>query len=195
MCPCSPLFKPPRAFYSLRKCGIEADDVRMAVCVMRVVPARYAFVIHTKNPSNNDANEVCEGCVLGGGMCMFACRPVAPPAPEYALADESSPAQRGGCLDVSARGCAVTPAPTPCAWVDPASVCLVLVSVCVRSQSHLPVASPTKQLSHAFSGYWIHVQAVTRPSPFLPNFMCQQPSPLPPLPPTTNNPPSPPGVL
>jgi alpha-glucan,water dikinase len=30
----------------------------MAVCVMRVVPARYAFVIHTKNPSNNDANEV-----------------------------------------------------------------------------------------------------------------------------------------
>lgn len=47
-----------RAFYSLRKVGIEADDVRMAVCVMRVVPARYAFVIHTKNPSNNDANEV-----------------------------------------------------------------------------------------------------------------------------------------
>lgn len=52
-----------RAFYSLRKVGIEADDVRMAVCVMRVVPARYAFVIHTKNPSNNDANEV------GGGLC------------------------------------------------------------------------------------------------------------------------------
>lgn len=53
----------------------------MAVCVMRVVPARYAFVIHTKNPSNNDANEVCEGwrgccgCVLdwvvGGGACVF----------------------------------------------------------------------------------------------------------------------------
>lgn len=56
-----------RAFYSLRKVGIEADDVRMAVCVMRVVPARYAFVIHTKNPSNNDANEVrmilCRGCL------------------------------------------------------------------------------------------------------------------------------------
>lgn len=60
---CSPtvLSTPHRAFYSLRKCGIEADDVRMAVCVMRVVPARYAFVIHTKNPSNNDANEVGEG--------------------------------------------------------------------------------------------------------------------------------------
>ena len=48
-----------RAFYSLRKCGIDADDVRMAVCVMRVVPARYAFVIHTKNPQTNDSSEVC----------------------------------------------------------------------------------------------------------------------------------------
>lgn len=47
-----------RAFYSLRKCGIDADDVRMAVCVMRVVPARYAFVIHTKNPQTNDSSEV-----------------------------------------------------------------------------------------------------------------------------------------
>ena len=47
-----------RAFYSLRKCGIDANDVRMAVCVMRVVPARYAFVIHTKNPQTNDASEV-----------------------------------------------------------------------------------------------------------------------------------------
>jgi phosphoenolpyruvate synthase/pyruvate phosphate dikinase len=58
-------FHTNRAFYSLRKVGIEADDVRMAVCVMRVVPARYAFVIHTKNPSNNDANEV--GVWRGGG--------------------------------------------------------------------------------------------------------------------------------
>lgn len=61
-----------RAFYSLRKCGIEADDVRMAVCVMRVVPARYAFVIHTKNPSNNDANEVGScGWRLMCLLCVF----------------------------------------------------------------------------------------------------------------------------
>jgi hypothetical protein len=60
LCACG-AFTPHRAFYSLRKVGIEADDVRMAVCVMRVVPARYAFVIHTKNPSNNDANEVRVG--------------------------------------------------------------------------------------------------------------------------------------
>jgi alpha-glucan,water dikinase len=60
-----------RAFYSLRKVGIEADDVRMAVCVMRVVPARYAFVIHTKNPSNNDANEVRQADPLHTLACGF----------------------------------------------------------------------------------------------------------------------------
>jgi Pyruvate phosphate dikinase, AMP/ATP-binding domain len=57
---------------SLRKCGIEADDVRMAVCVMRVVPARYAFVIHTRNPSNNDANEVFCELVKGLGESLVS---------------------------------------------------------------------------------------------------------------------------
>lgn len=50
-----------RAYYSMKKVGLNFDDVRMAVLVQRVVPAHYAFVIHTKNPSNNDENEVfCE---------------------------------------------------------------------------------------------------------------------------------------
>lgn len=121
----SPLFHPPRAFYSLRKCGIEADDVRMAVCVMRVVPARYAFVIHTKNPSNNDANEVRGGvgvgCLWGvggfkgrgggvvagsGWKVLVAGR--SPPAPEHALAGKSSPAWRGGWWFVSAELCGHT---------------------------------------------------------------------------------------
>ena len=32
--------------------GIDFRDIRMAVLVQRVVPAAYAFVIHTTNPSN-----------------------------------------------------------------------------------------------------------------------------------------------
>jgi alpha-glucan, water dikinase len=44
--------------------GLNFDDVRMAVLVQRVVPARYAFVIHTRNPSNNDESEV-----WGPGSC------------------------------------------------------------------------------------------------------------------------------
>jgi hypothetical protein len=36
-------------------------DLRMAVLVMRVVPAQYAFVIHTVNPATRDEDEIyCE---------------------------------------------------------------------------------------------------------------------------------------
>ena len=44
-----------RAFYSMRKVGLDFMDLRMAVLVQRVVPARYAFVIHTTNPSTGAA--------------------------------------------------------------------------------------------------------------------------------------------
>lgn len=63
-----------RAFYSLRKCGIDADDVRMAVCVMRVVPARYAFVIHTKNPQTNDSSEVRRSTMIAFCATLPAAR-------------------------------------------------------------------------------------------------------------------------
>lgn len=49
--------------------GLNFDDVRMAVLVQRVVPAQYAFVIHTKNPSNNDETEVFCELVKGLGEC------------------------------------------------------------------------------------------------------------------------------
>jgi alpha-glucan,water dikinase len=50
-----------RAYYSLKKAGLNFDDVRMAVLVQRVVQPQYAFVIHTKNPQNNDEQEIfCE---------------------------------------------------------------------------------------------------------------------------------------
>ena len=55
--------------------GLSFDDVRMAVLVQRVVPAHYAFVIHTRNPSNNDPDEIfCELVRgLGGYMCVYVC--------------------------------------------------------------------------------------------------------------------------
>ena len=40
-----------RALLSMRKVGLDFRDLRMAVLVQRVVPAAYAFVIHTHNPS------------------------------------------------------------------------------------------------------------------------------------------------
>lgn len=41
-----------RAYFSMRKVGLNFMDLRMAVLVQRVVPADYAFVIHTMNPSS-----------------------------------------------------------------------------------------------------------------------------------------------
>jgi alpha-glucan, water dikinase len=41
-----------RAYFSMRKVGLNFMDLRMAVLVQRVVPAEYAFVIHTVNPSS-----------------------------------------------------------------------------------------------------------------------------------------------
>ncbi|EFJ44707.1 hypothetical protein VOLCADRAFT_118653, partial [Volvox carteri f. nagariensis] len=61
-----------RAYYSLRKAGLDFDSVRMAVLVQRVVPAQYAFVIHTRNPSNNDEREVFCELVKGLGESLVS---------------------------------------------------------------------------------------------------------------------------
>ena len=47
-----------RALLSMRKVGLDFRDLRMAVLVQRVVPAAYAFVIHTHNPSTGSPDEV-----------------------------------------------------------------------------------------------------------------------------------------
>jgi len=62
-----------RAFLSLRRRGLDFDrDVRMAVCVMRVVPARYAFVLHTTNPSTGDRGEIFGELVKGLGEALVS---------------------------------------------------------------------------------------------------------------------------
>ena len=47
-----------RALLSMRKVGLDFRDLRMAVLVQRVVPAAYAFVLHTHNPSTG-ARALC----------------------------------------------------------------------------------------------------------------------------------------
>jgi len=61
-----------RAFVSTRKVGIHFDDVRMAVLLQQVVPARYAFVIHTTNPTTGDANEIYCELVRGLGEAIVS---------------------------------------------------------------------------------------------------------------------------
>lgn len=79
-----------RAYYSLKKVGLNFDDVRMAVLVQQVVPAHYAFVIHTRNPSNNDESEVFCEMVRGLGESL-----VSGMVPGSALAFKAKKADKG----------------------------------------------------------------------------------------------------
>ena len=45
-------------------------DIRMAVLIQEIVPADFAFVIHTKNPSTNNENEIYAEVVYGMGETL-----------------------------------------------------------------------------------------------------------------------------
>ena len=59
-----------RAFISCSKVGIQLSEIYMAVLCQRIIPADYSFVIHTKNPSTNDKNEVYCEVVYGMGETL-----------------------------------------------------------------------------------------------------------------------------
>ena len=59
-----------RAFIACTKVDIKISDIYMAVLCQKIIPAEYAFVIHTKNPSTNDTNEVYCEVVYGMGETL-----------------------------------------------------------------------------------------------------------------------------
>ena len=59
-----------RAFISCKKIGIKLDEISMAVLCQKIIEADYAFVIHTKNPSNNNKNEIYCEVVYGMGESL-----------------------------------------------------------------------------------------------------------------------------
>ena len=59
-----------RAYISCRKIGIKLDEISMAVLCQKIIEAEYAFVIHTKNPSNNDKSEIYCEIVYGMGESL-----------------------------------------------------------------------------------------------------------------------------
>ena len=61
-----------RAYLSCKKVGLDFEAVSMAVLCQRVVPAQYAFVIHTSNPTNGDKNEVYCELVKGLGESIVS---------------------------------------------------------------------------------------------------------------------------
>ena len=59
-----------RAFLSRQRVGLSHEDLHMAVLIQEVVPADYAFVIHTVNPSNGHHDELFGEMVLGLGETL-----------------------------------------------------------------------------------------------------------------------------
>ena len=59
-----------RAYIATSKVGITLNDIRMAVLCQKIIPADYAFVIHTKNPSTNNPNEIFAEICVGMGEAL-----------------------------------------------------------------------------------------------------------------------------
>jgi alpha-glucan,water dikinase len=64
-----------RALLSTKKAGITLADIFMSVLVQEVVPAEYAFVIHTTNPMSGDSDELYAEVVLGMGETLVGAYP------------------------------------------------------------------------------------------------------------------------
>ena len=59
-----------RAYIATSKVGITIKDIRMAVLCQKIIPAEYAYVIHTKNPSTNNPDEVFAEVCVGMGEAL-----------------------------------------------------------------------------------------------------------------------------
>jgi alpha-glucan,water dikinase len=64
-----------RAYYSRRSMGVPDESLLMAVLVQEVVPADYAFVIHTANPITGERDELVAEIVVGMGESLVGNHP------------------------------------------------------------------------------------------------------------------------
>lgn len=64
-----------RAFLAVKKIGVRLDQVFMAVLIQKIVRAKYAFVIHTANPTNGEENEVYVEACRGLGESLVSDMP------------------------------------------------------------------------------------------------------------------------
>jgi phosphoenolpyruvate synthase/pyruvate phosphate dikinase len=59
-----------RAWLSRKSCGIPDADLNVAVLLMELVDAEFAFVLHTANPVNGDADQVFGELCVGLGETL-----------------------------------------------------------------------------------------------------------------------------
>ena len=59
-----------RVYISTKKIGMQLKKIKMSVLCQKIIPAEYAYVIHTKNPTNNNPDEVFAEVVVGMGETL-----------------------------------------------------------------------------------------------------------------------------
>jgi len=59
-----------RVFIATNKIGIDLEQIKMSVLIQKIIPAEYAYVIHTKNPTNNSNKEIFAEIVSGMGETL-----------------------------------------------------------------------------------------------------------------------------
>ena len=59
-----------RVYIATNKVGIDLTQIKMSVLIQKIIPAEYAYVIHTKNPLNNSKNEIFAEVVCGMGETL-----------------------------------------------------------------------------------------------------------------------------
>ena len=64
-----------RAYLSRKACGVDEEELHMATLLMEVVPAEFAFVLHTANPLNGDQTEVFGEVCVGLGEALVGNEP------------------------------------------------------------------------------------------------------------------------
>jgi alpha-glucan,water dikinase len=64
-----------RAWLSRRAAGIADDALKMSVLLQPMLPARYAFVLHTTHPLTQDANTLLGEVVCGLGEALVGAHP------------------------------------------------------------------------------------------------------------------------
>ena len=64
-----------RAFLATKKLGVSLHQIFMAVLVQKIVPAEYAYVIHSTNPTNSNDQEVYAESCVGLGEALVSDMP------------------------------------------------------------------------------------------------------------------------
>jgi alpha-glucan,water dikinase len=61
-----------RVYLSMQKLNLKYEELKISILTQKIIPSEYAFVIHTKNPINNNKKEIFSEIVNGMGETLVS---------------------------------------------------------------------------------------------------------------------------